>query len=69
MQRRSLKAKLVSDFAGAQRALGLRHRRGRQSIALPALMALTKHKSVAAAIRHFQAGGIETNPAERLFDP
>lgn len=41
---------------------------GRQGVALPALMVLTEHRSVAQAIGYFQAGEITHNPAARLLD-
>ena len=41
---------------------------GHQGIALPALMAMTEHRSVASVIGYFQAGGVTNNPAARLLD-
>jgi len=34
---------------------------------LPAVMAMTEHRSVASVIGYFQAGAAEDNPAARLL--
>lgn len=39
-----------------------------QGVALPALMAMTDHRSVASVIGYFQQGGAVNNPAARLAE-
>ncbi|WP_374151386.1 tyrosine-type recombinase/integrase [Xanthomonas hortorum] len=71
VQRRALQAGLNGDFAGHSLRSGFITEGGRQGIALPALpalMALTEHRSVAQAIGYFQAGDASSNPAARLLD-
>jgi hypothetical protein len=40
---------------------------GKQGVPLPAVMAMTEHRSVASVIGYFQAGAAEDNPAARLL--
>ncbi|MBB3888620.1 integrase [Xanthomonas campestris] len=68
VQRRALQAGLNGDFGGHSLRSGFITEGGRQGIALPALMALTEHRSVAQAIGYFQAGDASSNPAARLLD-
>ena len=68
VQRRATKAGLVGDFAGHSLRSGFVTEGGRQGIALPAIMAMTEHRSVASVIGYFQAGGAQDNPAARLLD-
>lgn len=68
MQRRAIVAGLTGDFGGHSLRSGFITEGGRQGVALPALMALTEHRSVAQAIGYFQAGGIETKPVALLLD-
>lgn len=68
VQRRAIVAGLAGDFGGHSLRSGFITEGGRQGVALPALMALTEHRSVAQAIGYFQAGGIEINPAARLLE-
>lgn len=68
VQRRALVAGLAGDFGGHSLRSGFITEGGRQGVALPALMALTEHRSVAQAIGYFQAGSIEANPAAHLLD-
>jgi integrase len=68
VQRRAKLAGLTGDFGGHSLRSGFITEGGRQGIALPALMALTEHRSVAQAVGYFQAGSVETNPAARLLD-
>ena len=37
------------------------------AIALPALMAMSEHRSVSSVIGYFQAGGVADNPAANLL--
>ncbi len=68
IQRRAKRAGLEGDFGGHSPCSGFITEGGRQGVALPALMQLTGHQSVAAAIGYFQAGGVSDNPAARLLD-
>lgn len=68
VQRRAALAGLKGDFGGHSLRSGFITEGGRQGIALPALMALTEHRSVAQAIGYFQAGEAPNNPAARLLD-
>lgn len=68
VQRRAALAGLKGDFGGHSLRSGFITEGGRQGIALPALMALTEHRSVAQAIGYFQAGDAANNPASRLLD-
>lgn len=68
VQRRALQAGLTGDFGGHSLRSGFITEGARQGIALPALMALTEHRSVAQAIGYFQAGNASSNPASRLLD-
>ena len=68
VQRRARLAGLEGDFGGHSLRSGFITEGGRQGIALPALMALTEHRSVAQAIGYFQAGDAANNPASRLLD-
>ena len=68
VQRRAALAGLKGDFGGHSLRSGFITEGGRQGIALPALMALTEHRSVAQAVGYFQAGDARNNPAARLLD-
>ena len=65
IQRRVALAGLGGALRRAQPALRLHHRR---CAALPALMAVTDHRSVASVIGYFQQGGAVNSPAARLLD-
>jgi integrase len=69
VQRRAARADLDGDFAGHSLRSGFVTEGGRQGVALPAIMAMTEHRSVASVIGYFQAGGVQDNPAARLLDP
>lgn len=69
VQRRAAQAGLDGDFAGHSLRSGFVTEGGRQGVALPALMAMTEHRSVASVIGYFQAGGVQDNPAARLLEP
>lgn len=68
VQRRAVMAGLQGDYAGHSLRSGFITEGGRQGIALPALMAMTDHRSVASVIGYFQAGGVTDNPAAKLLD-
>lgn len=68
VQRRARLAGLAGDFGGHSLRSGFITEGGRQGVALPALMALTEHRSVAQAIGYFQSGSATTNPAARLLE-
>lgn len=63
VKRRARLAGIEGDFAGHSLRSGFVTEGGRQGIALPALMAMTEHRSVASVIGYFQAGGVANNPA------
>lgn len=68
VQRRAQLAGLEGDFAGHSLRSGFITEGARQGVALPALMAMTDHRSVASVVGYFQAGGATDNPAARLLD-
>jgi integrase len=68
VQRRAARAGLEGDFAAHSLRSGFVTEGGRQGVALPALMAMTEHRSVASVIGYFQAGGVQDNPAARLLE-
>lgn len=68
VQRRAAKAGLEGDFAGHSLRSGFITEGGRQGVALPAIMAMTEHRSVGSVIGYFQAGGVQDNPAARLLE-
>ncbi|HWG11409.1 MAG TPA: site-specific integrase [Rhodanobacteraceae bacterium] len=68
VQRRAAMAGLEGDFGGHSLRSGFVTEGGRQGIALPALMAMTEHRSVASVVGYFQAGSVSKNPAARLLD-
>jgi hypothetical protein len=67
-QRRATRAGLKGDFGGHSLRSGFITEGDRQGVGLPALMALTEHRSVAQAIGYLQAGDAAYNPAARLLD-
>lgn len=67
VQRRAKLAGLEGDFAGHSLRSGFVTEGGRQGIALPALMAMTDHRSVASVVGYFQSGGVLENPAAHLL--
>jgi len=68
VQRRAKLAGVAGDFGGHSLRSGFVTEGGRQGIALPALMAMTEHRSVASVVGYFQAGGATGNPAARLLE-
>jgi integrase len=67
VRRRATLAGLDGNFAGHSLRSGFVTEGGRQGVALPALMAMTGHRSVASVIGYFQTGGIADNPAAQLL--
>lgn len=68
VQRRAALAGLEGDFGGHSLRSGFVTEGGRQGIALPALMAMTEHRSVASVVGYFQTGSASKNPAAHLLD-
>lgn len=68
VQRRARMAGLDGDFAGHSLRSGFVTEGGRQGVALPAIMAMTEHRSVASVIGYFQTGSATENPAARLME-
>jgi integrase len=68
VQRRAMLAGIDGDFGGHSLRSGFVTEGGRQGVALPALMAMTEHRSVTSVVGYFQAGSVTTNPAARLLD-
>ncbi|MGH8111026.1 MAG: site-specific integrase [Rhodanobacteraceae bacterium] len=68
VQRRAAQAGLKGDFGGHSLRSGFVTEGGRQGVALPALMAMTEHRSVASVIGYFQTGSASKNPAAHLLD-
>jgi integrase len=69
VQRRARAAGLQGDFGSHSLRAGFVTEGARQGIALPALMALTEHRSVASVVGYFHAGEAPNNPAARLLEP
>lgn len=67
VKRRARMAGLEGDFAGHSLRSGFVTEAGKQGIPLPAVMAMTEHRSVSSVIGYFQAGAAEDNPAARLL--
>ena len=67
VKRRSALAGLVGDFGAHSLRSGFVTEAGKQGVPLPAVMAMTEHRSVASVIGYFQAGAAEDNPAGRLL--
>ena len=68
VQRRAALAGLEGSFGGHSLRSGFVTEGARQGVALPALMAMTNHRSVGSVIGYFQAGGVAQNPAAHLLD-
>lgn len=68
IQRRAKQAGLDGDFGGHSLRSGFVTEGARQGVALPALMAMTDHRSVASVTGYYQSGGAQCNPAARLLD-
>lgn len=68
IQRHAALAGLEGDFGGHSLRSGFITEGARQGIALPALMAMTDHRSVASLVGYYQGGRVAENPAARLLD-
>ena len=68
VQRRARRAGIEGNFAGHSLRSGFVTEAGRQGVALPAVMAMTEHRSVSSVLGYFQAGDAPNNPASRLLD-
>ncbi|UJM88544.1 site-specific integrase [Rhodanobacter denitrificans] len=68
VQRRAALAGLTGDFGGHSLRSGFVTEGARQGVALPALMAMTEHRSVSSVMGYFHAGSADQNPAARLMD-
>ncbi|TDV30768.1 site-specific integrase [Stenotrophomonas sp. CC22-02] len=67
VKRRARMARLDGDFGAHSLRSGFVTEAGRQGVPLPAVMAMTEHRSVASVIGYFQAGEAVDNPAARLL--
>jgi integrase len=67
IKRRAAMAGLEGDFGGHSLRSGFVTEAGRQGVPLPAVMAMTEHRSVASVVGYFQSGSAEQNPAARLL--
>jgi len=67
VKRRAKLAGLQGDFGAHSLRSGFVTEAGKQGVPLPAVMAMTEHRSVASVIGYFQTGVAEDNPAGRLL--
>jgi len=67
VKRRAALAGLEGDFGAHSLRSGFVTEAGKQGVPLPAVMAMTEHRSVASVIGYFQSGAAEDNPAARLL--
>ncbi|MDQ7994974.1 MAG: site-specific integrase [Luteibacter sp.] len=67
VKRRAILAGLKGDFGAHSLRSGFVTEAGKQGVPLPAVMAMTEHRSVASVIGYFQSGQAEDNPAARLL--
>jgi len=67
VKRRAALAGLKGDFGAHSLRSGFVTEAGKQGVPLPAVMAMTEHRSVASVIGYFQAGAAEENPAAHLL--
>lgn len=67
VKRRARLAGLEGDFGAHSLRSGFVTEAGKQGVPLPAVMAMTEHRSVASIVGYFQAGQAEQNPAARLL--
>lgn len=68
VQRRAQRAGIEGNFAGHSLRSGFVTEAGRQGVALPAVMAMTEHRSVSSVLGYFQSGAADQNPASRLLE-
>jgi len=67
VKRRARMAGLNGDFGAHSLRSRFVTEAGRQGVPLPAVMAMTEHRSVASVIGYFQAGEAVDDPAARLL--
>jgi len=67
VKRRARLAGLEGNFGAHSLRSGFVTEAGKQGVPLPAVMAMTEHRSVASVVGYFQAGAAEDNPAARLL--
>lgn len=67
VKRRAAMAGLEGDFGAHSLRSGFVTEAGKQGVPLPAVMAMTEHRSVASVVGYFQTGQAEDNPAARLL--
>lgn len=67
VKRRAALAGLEGDFGAHSLRSGFVTEAGKQGVPLPAVMAMTEHRSVASVIGYFQSGQAEDNPAAQLL--
>jgi hypothetical protein len=67
VKRRAALAGLQGDFGAHSLRSGFVTEAGKQGVPLPAVVAMTEHRSVASVIGYVQAGVAEENPAARLL--
>lgn len=67
VKRRASLAGLEGNFGAHSLRSGFVTEAGKQGVPLPAVMAMTEHRSVASVIGYFQSGQAEDNPAARLL--
>jgi len=67
VKRRAKLAGLEGDFGAHSLRSAFVTEAGKQGVTLPALMAMTEHRSVASVIEYFQTGAAQDNPAARLL--
>jgi integrase len=67
VKRRAAMAGLKGDFGAHSLRSGFVTEAGKQGLPLPAVMAMTEHRSVASVIGYFQTGAAEDNPAAHLL--
>jgi integrase len=67
VKQRAALAGLEGDFGAHSLRSGFVTEAGKQGVPLPAVMAMTEHRSVASVIGYFQSGAAEDNPAARLL--
>jgi integrase len=67
VKRRAALAGLKGDFGAHSLRSGFVTEAGKQGVPLPAVMAMTEHRSVASVIGYFQSGQAQDNPAAHLL--
>jgi integrase len=67
VQRRANRAGVVGNFGGHSLRSGFITEAGRQGVPLPAVMAMSDHRSVPTVLGYFQAGTALNNPAATLL--